>query len=127
MANLLENWKWKYVAKVTHIVDGDTFDVEIDRGFRDKSTRRIRLKGIDTEELNDEDEDRSRRAKQARDLLIKEFVDELVIIQTFRVKEEVFGKERTTFNRYEASALRARDGWDPKVALVVAELEKKPR
>ena len=43
------------VAKILRAVDGDTFDINIDLGFSIYHLVRIRIKGIDTEELNDPD------------------------------------------------------------------------
>lgn len=44
----LDAWLWP--ARCIGVVDGDTLDVEIDRGFRDRSEKRIRLYGINTPE-----------------------------------------------------------------------------
>jgi len=41
---------YKYKAKVTKIVDGDTIDVVIDLGFKITTNQRIRLEGINTPE-----------------------------------------------------------------------------
>ncbi len=41
-----------YKATVIKVVDGDTVDCEIDLGFHIKVTKRVRLAGIDTPELN---------------------------------------------------------------------------
>jgi len=122
-----ENWKWQFLAEVTNIVDGDTFDVKLDRGFRDASVKRLRLHGIDTEEMNDKDPARLDRAVKARDILQEELLNRLIILETFRVKEEIFGKERTTFDRFEAKVIRADDGWDPVEVLKQSGLEKLPR
>lgn len=44
------NVMYKYKAKVTRVVDGDTMDVTIDLGFKITTHQRIRLKGINTPE-----------------------------------------------------------------------------
>jgi len=40
-----------YNAKVVHIVDGDTMDVEVDVGFHMTAKVRVRLVGVDTPEV----------------------------------------------------------------------------
>lgn len=70
-----------YTGKVNRIVDGDTFDLDIDLGFDVWIKRRIRLRGINTQELG--------RGKDALDA--KAFVEErltpdvTIAIQTFKV------------------------------------------
>lgn len=44
----LDEWRWP--ALCIHVVDGDTIDVRVDRGFRDTSEMRIRLYGVNTPE-----------------------------------------------------------------------------
>ena len=46
---------YKYNAKMTKIVDGDTLDALIDLGFEVHIKRRIRLKGIDSPESRTKD------------------------------------------------------------------------
>jgi micrococcal nuclease len=41
---------WTYDATVEHVVDGDTFDVAIDLGFRLTQRTRVRLHHVDTPE-----------------------------------------------------------------------------
>ncbi len=41
---------YKYKAKIDRVVDGDTFDIVIDLGFKITTHQRIRLQGIDTPE-----------------------------------------------------------------------------
>ena len=41
---------YKYKAKVDRVVDGDTFDIVIDLGFKITTHQRIRLQGINTPE-----------------------------------------------------------------------------
>jgi micrococcal nuclease len=41
---------YEYKARVTRVVDGDTYDVTVDLGFEINFTIRIRLNGIDTPE-----------------------------------------------------------------------------
>lgn len=41
---------YKYKAKIDRIVDGDTFDIVVDLGFKISTHQRIRLQGINTPE-----------------------------------------------------------------------------
>ena len=41
---------YTYRAKITKVVDGDTFDAELDLGFTIKVNTRFRLYGVDTPE-----------------------------------------------------------------------------
>ena len=41
-----------YEAELSRVVDGDTIDLVIDMGFRNYTTQRIRLAGLDTPEKN---------------------------------------------------------------------------
>lgn len=42
---------YEYKAKVTDVLDGDTFKCEVDLGFRTYTKIRVRLKDVDTPEL----------------------------------------------------------------------------
>ncbi len=42
---------YEYNALITRVVDGDTFDAEVDLGFRVKWKARFRLKNVDTPEI----------------------------------------------------------------------------
>ena len=46
---------YQYRAKVTHIVDGDTIDVELDLGFDITYKARIRFQGVNTPESRTRD------------------------------------------------------------------------
>lgn len=41
---------YKYKAKIDRVVDGDTFDIVVDLGFKIFTHQRIRLQGINTPE-----------------------------------------------------------------------------
>lgn len=42
---------YQYKGKVLKVIDGDTYDIEVDLGFNTKKTERFRLKNIDTPEV----------------------------------------------------------------------------
>lgn len=43
---------WTWFVEILRWVDGDTVDVVMDRGFGDRSERRLRLLGVNTPETN---------------------------------------------------------------------------
>lgn len=48
----LESEEWVFLARLDHIVDGDTFDFVLDLGFRTYKKARVRLYGVDTAEIH---------------------------------------------------------------------------
>ena len=45
---------YEYKATVTNVVDGDTYDLDIDLGFEVYTRQRVRLLGVDTPEVRGE-------------------------------------------------------------------------
>jgi len=67
---------------VDRVVDGDTFDVTVDLGFRVTTYQRLRLVGVDTPEI--------RGPERPEGLKVKEYVKGLIegkelTIETFKV------------------------------------------
>jgi endonuclease YncB( thermonuclease family) len=95
-----------YPAAFIRAVDGDTADFLLDKGFGDRSKKRLRLKDIDTCELNSKDAEKRGRAVAA-----KEFVQKMLgpydyltgrfdlLVRTYLTRS---GKEKATFGRYVA-------------------------
>lgn len=48
-------WTFAYRARFVRVIDGDTLDVDIDRGFGDTLRQRVRLLGVNTPETHDTD------------------------------------------------------------------------
>ncbi len=70
---------WHYRAQVVRVVDGDTIDVLIDKGFGDYRAERLRLLGINTPELHPRSgTPEEREAERARAQAAKARVEELV-------------------------------------------------
>jgi micrococcal nuclease len=88
MSNLKNPYIYK--ATITNIVDGDTVDAIIDVGFRQFTTQRLRLLGIDTPELNDKVLENRDKAKQAKEYLASLILGKSVIVQTS--KSDSFGR-----------------------------------
>lgn len=42
---------WTYPAECIEVVDGDTYDLRVDLGFKTTKTIRIRMRGVDTAEV----------------------------------------------------------------------------
>ena len=73
---------YTYKANVNRVVDGDTFDVTIDLGFRITTHQRLRLVGVDTPEI--------RGPERPEGLKVKAYVKGLiegkeVTIETFKI------------------------------------------
>lgn len=77
-------------AHCFHVVDGDTIDVEIDMGFAQKSTHRLRLWGVNTPEKHDEDPAVRNKAYQATEFVASFVENKDIMIQTY--KAETFGR-----------------------------------
>lgn len=44
--------EWTWPCKLLGVVDGDTIDLVIDRGFKDRTIDTVRLYGVDTAEIH---------------------------------------------------------------------------
>jgi endonuclease YncB( thermonuclease family) len=67
-AALLDGY-WR-AADVYHVVDGDTFDAELDMGHRQRRDERLRLLGVNAPELHASNPDDRLKAQEARDFVI---------------------------------------------------------
>lgn len=85
-----------YRAIVKHIVDGDTLDLLVSVGFNDYTYLTVRVRGINTAELNSSNARERKRAEAARDFLATELAPPgaFAVVTTF--------KDRLTFGRYVA-------------------------
>ena len=73
---------YTYKAHIDRVVDGDTFDVTVDLGFRITTYQRLRLIGVDTPE--------TRGPERTEGLKVKQYVTDLIegrdlMIETFKV------------------------------------------
>ena len=76
-----------YNAEVLRVVDGDTFDLKIDLGFKIIHENRFRLYGVNTPEV--------RGKEKVRGLKVKEYVKgliegKMIVVETF--KKGKFGR-----------------------------------
>lgn len=81
---------YTFRGHVTHVVDGDTIDCDIDVGFKVSMTHRLRLHGINTPELRSPDEETRERAIRAKQLVETYVLGKDVYVQTY--KDDVFGR-----------------------------------
>lgn len=85
------NPMYTYKAKITNVVDGDTFDATVDIGFRLTSNMRLRLARVNAPELHSQDP-----VVRAAALKTKEYLDDImktnpdVVIET--TKADAFGR-----------------------------------
>ena len=92
---------WNYKAKIVRVVDGDTYDVEVDLGFYIYHVIRVRLRGVDTPEVfGPNATPEGKIASQ----YVKDLIEgEEVIITTYKSKP-------TTFGRWEADVQFTNNG-----------------
>ena len=60
---------YRYYAKCTRVIDGDTIKAEVDLGFRIKVSTTIRLLGIDTPEVRTKNLSEKKRGLEAKKYL----------------------------------------------------------
>ncbi|MCA9693084.1 MAG: hypothetical protein R3A51_11295 [Nannocystaceae bacterium] len=55
---------YEYRARVQRVIDGDTFDFDVDVGFYISLRMRVRLRGVNTPELRGDERERGLAAKE---------------------------------------------------------------
>lgn len=91
----MQHQQYIYNATVKNVVDGDTFDLEVDLGFSVKVKHRIRLHGIDAYETSlrgGTTEDEKRKGIEAKAFLIDRILNKKVIIETVKDKQGKYGR-----------------------------------
>jgi micrococcal nuclease len=107
---------YTYRAKCINVVDGDTFDLDVDLGFFLTYRIRVRLKGADTPEIRAATEAERKHAREAKAFAQRLLLDKEVTIHTH--------KEVGIYGRYTASVVLP-DGDDFADKLSEAALLKK--
>jgi micrococcal nuclease len=82
-----------YDAKITRVIDGDTFDFKIDLGFSINVKERLRLYGVNTPEIKGEEKPEGDR--------VKTYVTKLILGKTFKIRVYKKGK----YGRYVADLM----------------------
>lgn len=75
---------FQYAAELIRVIDGDTLVVNVDLGFYIKQEMKLRLRNIDTPELNSKE--------RAKALDVKNFVEEqlknnALAVQTYKIEK----------------------------------------
>jgi micrococcal nuclease len=89
---------YEYKAKVVKVIDGDTYDMMVDLGFKVTMGMRVRLADVCTPELNAQDESERKKALEAKEFVAQYEGHEV----TIRTRKTTAGKELQTFGRYVA-------------------------
>lgn len=69
---LSSSFSWR-ILQLVKVLDGDTVDLKIDRGFYDTSVIRFRLLGIDTPELRSKDPEERAAGQRAKEYAVAWF------------------------------------------------------
>ena len=110
------DYKWR--ARVTRIVDGDTFDAEVDRGFRDFSRMRFRVLDLDTPETFRPRNDAELAHGKEATILAESLLDGVdVVIETHKAG---------SFGRWLAKVTLP-DGSDFAETMIAAGMQKRQR
>lgn len=107
-----------YNARVTRVVDGDTFDATVDLGFKVSTIQRFRLEGVDTPETWRP----MSEAEYQHGLKATALVESLIQGKTITIKTF---KEMGPYNRYSAIVTLS-DGRDLAQILIEAGMSKLP-
>lgn len=83
---------YKYNAIVTHVIDGDTVELQIDLGFSVLVNCTCRLYGIDTPELKSKDKKQKELAISAKNYLNEKLIHKTVVAETFISKKDKYGR-----------------------------------
>ena len=111
---------YEYRARCVKVVDGDTFDFEIDLGFHITHRIRVRLKDVDTPELNSKNAAEREHAHQATELAVGMLIgagDPVPV--TIRTEKDRIG----IYGRYTATVTFS-DGEDLGALLIKRGMEK---
>jgi len=106
---------YTYRAKVFKVVDGDTFDAEVDLGFNMFARVRFRLKDFDTSEIHRP----KNKEELAHGLLAKELAESLILNKTVTLRTY----KEAAYNRWEADCILD-DSRSLKDVLTEAQMQK---
>ncbi len=91
----------EYPAQFSRTVDGDTYEVNIDLGFHDwLHDFSIRLRGYDTHEMHDKNEENRKKARMAK-AIVEDFLinDAVIMLKVYKTRRNQYEK---TLNRWVA-------------------------
>jgi len=108
---------YEYKGSVVRIVDGDTYEIDVDLGFNTRRLERFRLTGIDTPETwRPKTEQERIHGEKATEFVKKLIEDEYVILRTEKSSAGIYG-------RYDCS-IKLMDGRDLATVLKENGFEK---
>lgn len=91
---------YEYRARCVKVVDGDTFDFDVDLGFHTTHRIRVRLKDVDTPELNSKVEAEREHAKEATEFVKTHLMtlgdSPWVVIRTEKDRLGIYGRYTAT-------------------------------
>ena len=101
---------YTYYAWVIRVVDGDTFDLDLELGLRMNTENRFRLRGANCPELRGPERDLGRACKQEVERIFAE-VGEPLVVRTY--KADSFGRWLCDIQIGDTSLARhlIREGW----------------
>jgi micrococcal nuclease len=97
---------FEYNATLVRTLDGDTIEVCLDVVFKTFIHVKLRLKDIDTAELNSRDSDERVEALNAKQFVEKTLQGKKLIVKTYKTRT---GRYRKTFDRYVADVYIVND------------------
>lgn len=85
---------YEYRATLLRVIDGDTIDVAVDLGFFVSHRRTLRLRGVNTPELNDRDPAVRAKAFAAKQFMINRLprTDNGIIVRTHKDQDDKYGR-----------------------------------
>ena len=92
---------YEYRAIITRVVDGDTFDAEVDVGFSITINHRFRLKGIDTPETWRPKTEAEREHGEKATLFVKNLIEGKEVLLTTN-KLGIYGRYETDLVFFDA-------------------------
>jgi micrococcal nuclease len=113
----MTKFKWEYKALITRIVDGDTYEAEVDLGFKMMFKGRFRLHIVDTPEtFRPVNEAERAHGKQATAFVEDLIGGKMVIMRTYKAEQ---------WDRYVADVILL-DGRDLGELITEAGMAKLP-
>lgn len=92
----MSSFSWEYIAELENIVDGDTFDMQVDLGFHAQMNVRIRLAGVDTAEIYGvkKDSEEYKKGKEQTEFVRQWFEEHEgdIYIETFDDEKGKYGR-----------------------------------
>jgi len=89
------DFDWVYKAELDSVIDGDTYDMQVDLGFGTLKNIRVRLRGVDTAETYGvkKETDEYQRGSEQSDFVEQWFDDaDQLVVKTFKDEKGKYGR-----------------------------------